>query len=297
MITSMTGFCQMTEVISLVSGDRITVMVEIKSLNTRYFEVLCKLPSALSQFELEWSALLKKSLYRGKLFFSVKVNEEVGVFEIPALSVPAAEQYLTVIKNLQQALDLSGALTIHDVMQLPGLLSFEKKSLHADDYKKIENLIQRALDGLLKERIREGDVLKTDLLKRFTLCKEKIKQISTQFEALMIKQKELITTSLQQVQEGVEGERAKLDDLYVGLNKMDINEEIARFSGHLVVIFSMLDDHKHDEKGRKLDFLLQELFREINTITAKCVDATITTWAVDIKVEIEKAREQVQNIV
>ncbi len=297
MITSMTGFCQITEVITLVSGERITVMVEIKSLNTRYFEVLCKLPSALSPFELEWSALLKAALYRGKLFFSVKVNEEVGVFEIPAISVFAARQYLGVIKNLQKDLDLSGALTIHDVMQLPGLLSFEKKNLHADDYKKIENLVQRALDGLLKERIREGEVLKTDLLKRFTLCKEKIKQISAQFEALMVTQKELITTSLQHVQEGVEGERAKLDDLYVVLNKMDINEEIARFSGHLVIIASMLEDSENNEKGRKLDFLLQELFREINTITAKCVDSTITTWAVDIKVEIEKAREQVQNIV
>ncbi len=297
MITSMTGFCQMTEVITLVSGERITVMVEIKSLNTRYFEVVCKLPSALSPFELEWSALLKAALYRGKLFFSVKVNEEVGVFEIPALSVPAAQQYLAVIKNLQKALDLSGLLTIHDVMQLPGLLSFEKKKLHTDDYKKMETLIQHTLDGLIQERIREGNVLKNDLLKRFVLCKEKIKQISAQFEALMLKQKELIAASLQQVQEGIEGERAKLDDLYVGLNKMDINEEIARFSGHLVIILSMLEDDKNNEKGRKLDFLLQELFREINTITAKCVDSKITAWAVDIKVEIEKAREQVQNIV
>ncbi|MBL4588114.1 DUF1732 domain-containing protein [Candidatus Babeliales bacterium] len=293
----MTGFSQVTETITLASKDRITVAVEIKSLNTRFFEAFCKLPSILSSFELGISAKLKSSLYRGKVFFSIKISEELGVLEVPTISTSIAQQYIISIKELQKKLSLPGTLTINDVLLLPQLFSFEKKTLHKDDHAQIHALVDQAIKNLIAERLREGEALYKDLVLRLEDCKEKIEDIRKRFESLIIDKKKMITEVSALVQNGEEAEKPRLDELYIHLNKMDIHEEVSRFVTHVEALFLLFKNDSKVEKGRKVDFLLQELFREINTITAKCSDSAITTLSVDVKVEIEKAREQVQNIV
>lgn len=297
MLMSMTGFGSSAQSITLQSKELLTITIELKTLNARYFEMVCKLPSSFNSLEIEISNQLKASLCRGKLFFSIKINEEVGTLEIPSISIPTAQKYLAAAEKLKKECGLSGELTINDLLQFPSLFFFEKKTLHPDDLTQIKEVINQALEALVIDRNREGATLLKDLMMRFTLCKEKIALIKTDFEGLIVAQKKLIAEETHQVNAGVEGAKARLDDFYVVLNKIDINEEITRFLSHLEAIVAILQNTKNEEKGRRLDFLLQELSREINTITAKCSNYQIASLAVDIKVEIEKAREQVQNIV
>ncbi|PCI73364.1 YicC family protein [Candidatus Dependentiae bacterium] len=297
MITSMTGFSQITETIELASKEQITVSVEIKSLNARFFDAFCKLPSSLSSFELKIASKLKASLYRGKVFFSIKISEELGVLEVPTISTSVAQQYLASIQELQKKLSLPGTLTINDVVQLPQLFAFEKKSLQEVDHAKIHALVDQAIKLLIVERVREGKALHEDLVLRLKHCEEKIEEIRKRFELLIDDQKKVISEVSVLVQSGEEAEKPRLDELYIHLNKMDIHEEVSRFVTHVEALFVLFKSDNKVEKGRKVDFLLQELFREINTITAKCSDSSMTSLAVDVKVEIEKAREQVQNIV
>lgn len=297
MITSMTGFGSSTQSVVLSSKENLTVTVEIKTLNARFFEMFCKLPSSLNALEIEISNQLKSALCRGKVFFSIKINEEVGTLEVPSISISTAQKYLAAAEKLKKECGLSGELTINDLLQFPSLFFFEKKALQSNDLEAMKGVIAQATEALVADRNREGATLLKDLLQRFSACKEKILLIKTDFEVLIVEQKKLIAQATQEVHAGVEGEKAKLDDLYAVLNKIDINEEVARFLSHLEATFAILQNNKNEEKGRRLDFLLQELSREINTITAKCSNYQIASLAVDIKVEIEKAREQVQNIV
>jgi uncharacterized protein (TIGR00255 family) len=296
MLLSMTGFGSGTIVINTRAG-KLSLVVEMKTINSRYFEATCKLPMTLSSLEVKVINLLQGILGRGRVYLIVRFAEDSEIFENVSPSLKVIEQYVVAASLVKKKFNLSGDLSVTDVLALPNVFELGRNEFSEDEEKAILASIEKIAGQLMQMRAQEGSRLQQDLEKRFAVCAQKINDISVYFEQVMQDQKDLVDKQLALSQEGNEQAKLQLEELYVTLNKMDIHEEITRFNSHLTSVRELLKDAKHHEKGKRLDFILQELLREINTLMAKCAHFTISSLSVDVKVELEKAREQIQNIV
>lgn len=296
MFLSMTGFGSKTIVIPLEKDQKISLLIEIKSINSRFFEAACKLPNFLSHMEVKVIGMLKEKLIRGRIYLTIRLLEEEDILEKVVPSFRLVEEYLKAIEMIRKKFKISGELSASDVIRLPGVFISEKSQLDPELETTIFQNIKKVSDQLLKSRESEGKSLQADLDKSFSICSEKIEKVKSLFKRFMQEQKNAIQKVSASYQKGDEQIKLKLDELYSTLNKIDIHEEIVRFESHLKSIKKVIKDGDV-EKGKRLDFVLQELMRESNTILAKCSNYNISAAAVDIKVELEKAREQVQNVV
>lgn len=296
MLQSMTGFSSGTITVPTQRGNLVLVL-EMKTINSRYFEATCKLPSALSPLETKIISLLQAKLSRGRLYLTMRFSEESEVHEEISPSLSTIKQYISAIDLLKTTFALAGELTVSDILTLPNAFEQERREFDEAEEKAILEAIEKIVKKLIETRFQEGARLQIDLEKRFATCAQKIEAINVHFEQIMQEHKELIDKQLAIVQAGDELAKHQLDDLYVSLNKMDIHEEITRFNSHLASVRALLIDVKPQDKGKRFDFILQELLREVNTLMAKCSHFTISSLSVDIKVELEKIREQIQNIV
>lgn len=296
MLLSMTGFSTKSTSFVMKGGENCSLAVEVKTLNSRFFEAVCKLPNSLSHLELDIINMLKEKLVRGRVYLTIRISGEAGLLEILVPSVKVVQDYVAAARDLKKQFKLAGELNISDIVTLPHVFSFDKNGLTDKEEKAILTCVDESIELLIKSRAVEGKALQKDLDGRFKLCSEYIVRIGELFEKLMTNQKDHIKRAISSAQSGHEESRAQLDEMYACLNKIDVHEEITRFNSHLQAIKLLLKS-KQPDKGRRLDFILQELMRETNTITAKCSSFDISSTAVDIKVELEKAREQVQNIV
>lgn len=296
MLLSMTGFGSGSVVITTRAG-KLSLLVEMKTINSRYFEATCKLPITLSSLEVKILNMLQGRLSRGRLYLIVRFAEDSEIFENVSPSLKVIEQYVTAAALVKKTFNLSGDISVTDVLTLPNVFELGRSEFTAEEEKEIFVGIEQIAGQLTQMRAQEGARLQVDLESRFGLCAQKIADISVYFEQVMQEQKELVDKQLALSQGGDEQAKHQLEELYATLNKMDIHEEITRFNSHLVSVRDLLKDTKHHDKGKRLDFILQELLREVNTLMAKCSHFTISSLSVDIKVELEKAREQIQNIV
>jgi len=292
----MTGFGLARESILVSKGTKVAFAVEIKSLNSRFFEVACKLPSALNSLEIKITDLLKKKLIRGRIYLTLRASEDSSLFQTVMPNLSLIKDLLIASNTIKKEFKLKGDLSVSELLNLPNIFISEEKVIGGKTEQEILKLIEKATDLLLKTRADEGNNLKKDLEKFFSISAKKMSKIKKLFIKMMSEKKEAIKKVLLLSQEGDEGAKLKLDELYSTVSKIDVSEEITRFDSHLKSIKSVLKD-KIMTKGKRLDFVLQELVRELNTINAKSSSYDISALAVDIKVELEKAREQVQNIV
>jgi len=297
MLRSMTGFASKISTIPLEDGSKISMAITIKSLNSRFFETTCKLPAQMGSIEASAIKLMKRELLRGHIYFTIYTNNSnlfKGSVE-PSMAVIGG--YIDAIKKTQETFAIQGALSLDNLLLLPHAFSIEDKELDADKRAIIEQTIGELVELVIQEQEKEGAALYADIKIRITNARTSMQLIEEASKTLILAQKEKVKVALDQVI----ADENKLAELqrnaaYMTLEKMDINEEIVRFKSHLVNFEQQLT-MAGVEKGKRLDFTLQELAREINTIAAKCSDATIGAAAIDIKVELEKAREQVQNVV
>jgi len=296
MLLSMTGFGSGTIVIDTRVG-KLSLIVEMKTINSRYFEATCKLPISLSGLEVKVINLLQSLLGRGRLYLVARFAEDSEIFENVSPSFKVIQQYVAVASLVKEKFNLSGDLSVTDVLALPNVFELGRNEFTEDEEKSILAGIEKIAGKLTQMRAQEGSRLQLDLEKRFAVCAQKIADISVYFEQVMQEQKELVDKQLVLSQGGDEQAKHQLDESYITLNKMDIHEEITRFNSHLMSVRELLKDTKPHDKGKRFDFILQELLREINTLMAKCAHFTISSLSVDVKVELEKAREQIQNIV
>ena len=189
-----------------------------------------------------------------------------------------------------------GEVSVFERMSLPHVINLDKETISEEQVATLLADFDKAIDELVKEREREGVSITEDLTARFARCRELVVQIDTIKDEELEKKKLLVGETRELAQAGDEAAQVKLEELYKMLDKMDIHEEVSRFTSHLDAIEALLAADQAD-KGRRFDFMLQELMRETNTMTAKCSSYAISAMAVDMKVELEKAREQAQNIV
>jgi len=292
----MTGFASKTTVLPVKKGEEAVLTVEIKSLNTRFFEVSCKLPSSLSSLEIPIINRLKEKLLRGRVFISVKLSGEGGVFESVVPVAKVVSDYLSAAETIKGRFHVKGDLTLADVVLLPSVFTFEREEVGKGTEQALLKVIAEITDQLIKSRKAEGARLQKDLEKRFSGCQKHIEKIKKLFDVFMKKKKAEIKEIIVRSKGGDQEAEKQLGESYEFLNKIDIHEEIVRFTSHLDSV-NKLFVSKQAEKGKRFEFILQELGREVNTIAAKCSNFDISSVAVELKVELEKVREQVQNIV
>lgn len=297
MARSMTGFTTQSVTLLLDSGDKVSAAISIKSLNSRFFEANCRLPFVLSNLETDIIRFLKKQLHRGCVYFSIAVPDQ-NVFKsavLPALSI--AKSYVDSAAQIQKECDLKGAIELSDIIKLPNVFIAHEQTITETCKKNLFCVIESIANQLVAEQEKEGAVLVADLKQRVTFIKKEIAYIEQETIEFMERKKVELAHELQtlQMEENRLLELHK-SALYLIIDKIDIHEELVRFKSHLANLEQQLESSEV-EKGKKLDFTIQELNREINTIAAKCNQADISKRAINIKVELEKTREQAQNIV
>ncbi len=296
MIRSMTGFAS-TSLMLTIHETKVPIAISLKSLNARYFDTNCKLPYQLSYLETDFITLFREKLYRGSITFIIHVTNPNAFKGTIEPSITTLKNYFNALTTIKKTFDLEGTLSIANVLLLPNIFITEEQEVDEKTKKSIFQATNKLIAELIEAQCKEGRALKKDLLARIAAIETEITAIEKVFGQVMKVQKQKVATALK----GIEVDESKLnvmhkDALYAILDKIDIHEEIIRFKNHVKTLQKSLES-ADIEKGKRIDFILQELSREVNTITAKCSDGAISSHAINIKVELEKAREQTQNIV
>ncbi|MGE0010230.1 MAG: YicC/YloC family endoribonuclease [Candidatus Babeliales bacterium] len=296
MVQSMTGFASKTITLKAADGAHTQATLSIKSLNSRYFETTCKIPLALQQLETKIIQLFKNDLVRGHAYFTIYLADQAFLQSQVKPALSTAKNYLDALRSIQSQFSVEGHITMSDLVRLP-IFSIEERAIDSACEQQIMNATQELINELIKVRAVEGKSLQKDLEARIAFVAQEIVGIEKIAERVMADRKALIGKKIAELDvQDQEYANMRRNTLCNELDKIDVHEEIVRFKTHLAA-FDQILKADYAEKGRRVDFTLQELGREINTIAAKCSDAAIGSMAINIKVELEKAREQAQNIV
>ncbi len=307
MIRSMTGFS--STILTLPrkidvaepgsSEQSLQLSMTLKTLNSRFFECTCKLPYSLSFLETDLIKYFKSKLYRGNVVFSIHLSDPSALTGSIEPSFGAVLGYMKAIDRIKETSPLEGTLTISDLITLPNIFETRETPLSQETIDRIMAAIENLTTLVQETRITEGKALAVDLESRIKAIKGYLEQLEPRANIVMEQKKAqlfaTLKTALAETHQEVASD-AQTTVIYNQLERMDIHEEIVRFKTHLESLSSIIkaDDI---ETGKKLDFTLQELFREINTIASKCNDSIISALSINTKVELEKSREQAQNIV
>ncbi len=303
MIQSMTGFASGTIEIATAKTEKISLVVQLKSLNSRYFELTCKLPYLLSNLEVAIHKLLKASLERGHVYITIKIQQDqTKHVVVPALHT--IKQYMQAIEIIKKNCDIKENISLTTLLQLPNILQIEEENLTNRTEEQILAELEKFIQILKEMRSKEGKVLAQDIKENIKNVVKNIKLIKKNSQKAFEEKKERLDDILKKLQKfdllDISVEKAILEQQKINLlseiEKIDINEELVRAQMHCKNIDQLLNE-KSNAHGKKLDFTLQELNREINTIASKCNHSTISSLTINIKTGIEKAREQAQNIV
>lgn len=293
----MTGFS--TKIVNIpIKNTNASATLTLKSLNSRFFEANCRLPYALTHLETECVKLFKQSLLRGSIYFTMHLDNPALLKTKVVAALPVVNGYLAAIEKIQQTTQIPGTVTINDVINLPHIFEAPEELLGEETTIALYDAIKELVQELLSTRIKEGALLANDLKNRIAIMHDAFKEIEPRSQLVIKEKKATLMASLHSFTEETASETKEhqLQFIQNQLDKMDIHEEIVRFGAHLHELESLIGA-SGAEKGKRIDFVLQELFREINTMSAKCADIVISKLAITIKVELEKAREQAQNIV
>lgn len=291
MVKSMTGFgrCEISE------GTR-KMTVEMKSVNHRYLDVNMKMPKKLNFFDASIRNLLKTYIQRGKvdLFitfedtaetnFSLKYNQEL------------AGEYLKYLQQMADTFGLENDIRVSTLSRYPEVLSMEEVQV---DEEELWNLLEKALKGACEQfvetRIKEGENLKKDLLAKLDEMLENVEYISVRSPQIIGEYRKKLEDKVKELLEDVHIEESRLaTEITIFADKICVDEEIVRLRSHIEHTKETLEEG--GAVGRKLDFIAQEMNREANTILSKANDLEVSNRAIDLKTEIEKVREQIQNI-
>jgi uncharacterized protein (TIGR00255 family) len=300
MLQSMTGFASQTLMIEQEKGQEpIHLTIYLKSLNSRFFETNCKMPASLTTLEIDTIKTLKKGLYRGQVYVTIHMQNQQSLISEVSPSTETVASYLKAIKEIKTKNKLSGDIELSQLIRLPNVFSFKEVELNENTKQKIMDAIKKLTKDLIASRNQEGKVLLKDLNSRINNMDSLIKSVIKLSAINIDRKKEIMIAKIEKFSKEITDEHlleSQKAGLYNSLDKVDVHEEITRFCGHLKKLKSILKG-ENIEKGKSLDFTLQECNREINTIAAKASCLEINTLAIEVKVEIEKARQQVQNII
>lgn len=286
MIRSMTGFG-----LAEVSQGTFTARVELRSVNHRFLQTKIRVPQEHAELEAKIEALLKKGLIRGAITLSVRVERALGVKDV-SVNAAVARRY----QEEFRALGAGDELTKGELAQLPGVVSLSaEEGSRTKESAAILKAARAALKELLRTREEEGESLGRDLEKNLSAVDKLRARIEKRMPGVIKARQADLHRRINLLMEEhgpVEGDLAR--EISIMADKLDVSEEVVRLQSHAERMSAQLT--KGGELGRQLDFLVQEMFREGNTIGSKCNDAKVAHMVVDMKTHIERMREQVQNI-
>ncbi|MDT8324311.1 MAG: YicC/YloC family endoribonuclease [Bacteroidota bacterium] len=291
MLVSMTGYGTAT----VVNGQG-SVTAELRSVNSRFYEFSARLPKHLQTRELELKDVVRARIRRGKVNLSISVDKNAGGDVPLKVDAEAARAYVALLRELQQATGIEEEIRLETVLKFSDVFRAEEQvDLSEEEWEIVLEAVEKAAGNLHSMRAQEGAELAQDLRQRIVVMNaamdeiEKVKSGRSELEYQRLKERlgNLITD------EKVDPERLEMEIALLA-DKMDITEELVRFRSHTKFFLEALD--ANDSEGRKLSFLLQEMNREANTISSKSYDAGISHVVVSVKEELERIREQIQNI-
>lgn len=291
MVRSMTGYGR-----GEIEEDGVRVSAEIKSVNNRFLEIAVKLPRFLAPLESDIREAVQKKLARGRVFVDVVWDEPGGPAETVVLDEVAADVYYRLLQSLKKRLGLAGEIELATFAALPDLLKKEVREWEpARALPLVKEALGIALDDLVEMKTKEGAALADDLRARMDLMLSRLKVIEKRAPERVEELRGRLKKRLKDLNENGEYDEALLSqEVVIFAERSDYTEECVRFNIHCRNFIDYLGSG--GAVGRKLNFLLQEIGREANTIGAKAGDALVSENVVLIKEELEKVREQVQNI-
>lgn len=290
MLKSMTGFGRAEKNV----GDK-TFLVDIKSLNGKQFELQLKLPAFLKPFEFDIRRILSSRLGRGSVDCSISLKES-GQAKPVSINIELAKAYFKPLADLSKALNLDTSHILSTLVKLPEVITPTGETLTPDEWDQFEKVIFAAIEDLNIHRLDEGKSLEKDLLQRI----ENIRKQEDEILKLEPNRQQAIRDGITKLLEENVGkenyDKNRLEqELIYYIEKIDISEEQVRLKNHCAYFISVLNE-PDESKGKKLSFILQEIGREINTTGAKAYDAAIQKCVVIMKDELEKAKEQILNV-
>ncbi|WP_090630184.1 YicC/YloC family endoribonuclease [Neobacillus massiliamazoniensis] len=290
MVISMTGFGR-----AKIESDSFTVIIEVKTVNHRFNEMNIRLPRQLIKIEDKIRKKLNQHIRRGRVEVFVSIEGESPVIRKVHVDWQLIEEYYQFIIKAQEKYHLDGTITLQDLLNRSELIHIEENEAGNEE---LENLVLTAVEeaalSLKQMRVVEGEELEKDLLASISQINKHILELTGHAPLVAQLYKERLTKKLNEFLLGQLDESRILTEVAIFADKADINEEITRLKSHINQFIQTLD---HTEPiGRKLDFLVQEMNREVNTIGSKANDSNIAKNVVEIKSLLEKLKEQVQNI-
>jgi uncharacterized protein (TIGR00255 family) len=291
MLKSMTGFGRAEQ----TAGDK-TFLIDIKSLNGKQFDLQLKMPAFLKPFEFDIRKMLSEGLGRGTVECSINLKE-FGNAKPVTINTGLAKIYYQPLAQLAAELGLDTSAILSTLVKLPEVITPTSETLTDGEWLQFANILSTAIGNINEHRLNEGRSLKADLELRIDNIR---KQQAVVIELEPLRQQKIrenITRLLEEKvgKENYDGNRLEQELIYY-IEKIDVTEEQVRLNNHCDYFLTVLNEPGDEGKGKKLSFILQEIGREINTTGSKAYDATIQKAVVLMKDELEKAKEQVLNV-
>ena len=291
MIKSMTGFGRYE-----MADEKRKITVEMKAVNHRYLDMNLKMPKKFSFFESSIRGTLKKYIQRGKVDIYITYEDFTENNVSIRYNQDIAEEYMKYLDQMADHFSLEKDIRVSTLSRYPEVLSMEEQVMDEEEiWKNLEHAVSKAAEAFVDTRIKEGENLKQDLIKKLDGMLELVAYIEERspeiIEAYKTKLEDKVKELLSETQID---ENRILTEVTIFADKICVDEEIVRLKSHITSTKSTLEEG--GSIGRKLDFIAQEMNREANTILSKSNDLDTSNKAIDLKTEIEKVREQIQNI-
>lgn len=291
MIKSMTGFGR---------SERVTkerrIVIEMKSVNHRYCDINIKMPKKLNYFETAIRNQLKQYIGRGKVDIFITYEDYTEQNVCVKYNREIAAEYVRYLRQMAEEFDLQSDFSVSSVSRLPEIFSLEEQSQNEEElWQEISSALDEAAGQFVASRTREGEALKKDLLEKLSVMQEMVEYISSVSPSLVSDYRNRLEAKVRELlADAVIDESRIATEVTIYADKICVDEETVRLLSHIESTREILTEGGN--VGRKLDFIAQEMNREANTILSKANSLEVTKRAIDLKTEIEKVREQIQNI-
>ena len=290
MIMSMTGFGK-----GSAGNSKLSAEVEVKSVNSRYLDISLKMSSALSNKEYEIRELIRSKVKRGKIAVIAQIKTSGLVEGETALDKEKLNNFISLLKEIKKTAKLTDKIKLEHLISNRELFLSENMNFTEKEFEFVKKTLNDSLDQLIKMKKDEGKELAKDIRKRIGIISDKIETIQKESIASVTEYFEKLKEKMKLLVQDITPYNDRLElELAVIAERAEITEECVRLNSHLKFFLDSLD--KDEEPGRKMNFLCQEMNREANTISSKSISTNITHNIVLVKEEIEKIREQIQNI-
>ncbi len=286
---SMTGYAFVEK-----SSDQFSYSIEIKSLNSKYLEVFVNLPKIMRNDENELTRIIKNNFSRGKIELTIDIFDWNNIRPV-SLNTELMKKYYYELESLHKSLKIEEPMKFDSLLLLEGITQKERSVLTEKSKKDIYNSLDTVISKTIDMRKKEGSAIKKDITGSLSLIARNVVRIKAISKKVIEEKRDILENRIKLLAGGNVDNTRLYTEIAILADKLDINEELVRMNDHLEKLKLLMKEK--DQMGRKLDFLSQELFREINTIASKSNNSEISHMVVDVKNHIDKIREHARNIV